>query len=201
MLFKYWRATIRSPRSLLFSRLNSPNSLSPSLQKRCSIPLISFVSLLWPHSNRSVSFLCWGLQSWTQHTRQALTWTEYRGRIPSLNLLATLLLMQPRIRLAFWAASTCCWVMLSFSSTSKVLLSKAALYPFVPQPVLIVGVSMTHVQDPAVGLVELHEVHMGLLLKLFPGPLGGIPFVQPVNYTTQVVVICKLAEGTLDPAV
>ena len=30
------------------------------------------------------------------------------GRIPSLSLLATLLLMQPRIQLATWAASTHC---------------------------------------------------------------------------------------------
>jgi len=33
---------------------------------------------------------------------------EQRGRIPSLDLLATLLLMQPRIWLAFWAESTHC---------------------------------------------------------------------------------------------
>ena len=32
--------------------------------------------------------------------------------------------MQPRIQLAFWAASTCCWVMYSFSSTSAPLRSE-----------------------------------------------------------------------------
>jgi len=31
---RYWKAAIRSPRSLLFSRLNSPSSLSLSLQER-----------------------------------------------------------------------------------------------------------------------------------------------------------------------
>jgi len=40
---------------------------------------------------------------------QDFTWgrtrEEQRGRIPSLDLLATLLLMQPRIRLAFWEVS------------------------------------------------------------------------------------------------
>ena len=58
--------------------------------------------------------LCWG----PQNSRWVLTRAEYRGRIPSLDLLATLLLMQPRIRLAFWAASTHCWVILSFLSTN-----------------------------------------------------------------------------------
>ena len=38
--FKYWKAAIRSLRSLLFSRLNSPNSLSLSSQERCSTLLI-----------------------------------------------------------------------------------------------------------------------------------------------------------------
>jgi len=38
--------------------------------------------------------------------------------IPSLNLLAMLLLTQPRLQLAFWAASACCRLVLSFSFTS-----------------------------------------------------------------------------------
>ncbi|NXC72535.1 MORC3 protein, partial [Anhinga anhinga] len=41
----------------------------------------------------------------------------YKKKITSLNLLATLLLMQPRVRLAFWAASAHCWLMSSFSLT------------------------------------------------------------------------------------
>jgi len=34
-LFRYWKAAVRSPHSLLFSRLNSPNSLGLSSQERC----------------------------------------------------------------------------------------------------------------------------------------------------------------------
>jgi len=37
---------------------------------------------------------------------------------PPLTLTAMLLGMQPRVWFAFWAASTHCWVTLSFSSTS-----------------------------------------------------------------------------------
>uniref|UniRef100_A0A8V5FSN0 Immunoglobulin domain-containing protein n=1 Tax=Melopsittacus undulatus TaxID=13146 RepID=A0A8V5FSN0_MELUD len=36
--FRYWKAALRSPRSLLFSRLNSPNFLSLSPYRRCSSP-------------------------------------------------------------------------------------------------------------------------------------------------------------------
>ena len=52
-----------------------------------------------------------------QDSRWALTRAEQRGRIPSLDLLATVLWMQPRIQLAFWAVSTHCRVMLSFLSS------------------------------------------------------------------------------------
>jgi len=72
-----------------------------------------FCGLLWTRSNSSMSFLCWGLQSWTQDCRWGLTRAEQRGRIPSLALLATLLLMQPRVWLAFWAASARWWLMSS----------------------------------------------------------------------------------------
>ncbi|KAK4807440.1 hypothetical protein QYF61_001991 [Mycteria americana] len=47
-----------------------------------------------------------------------LTRAEQRGRIPSLDLLATLLWMQPRMLLAFWAASAHCRLMSSLSSIS-----------------------------------------------------------------------------------
>ena len=43
---------------------------------------------------------------------------EQMGRIPSLDLLALLLLMQPRIRLAVWAVNAQCQVMLNLLSTS-----------------------------------------------------------------------------------
>ena len=65
-----------------------------------------------------MSFLCWGLQSWTHYSRRGLTRVEWRGRITSFNMLITLLLMQYRIKLAFWAMGANWWMMLSFSSTS-----------------------------------------------------------------------------------
>lgn len=54
-------------------------------------------------------FLCCGPQSWIQHCRWGLR-VEQRGRSTSLNLLATPLLMQLRIRTALRSASTRCWL-------------------------------------------------------------------------------------------
>jgi len=63
----------------------------------------------------------------------------------------------------------------------------------------VLEITLTQVQDLALGLVELHEVGMGLPLKPAYVPLDSIPSLQCVNCTTQLDVICKLAEGALDP--
>ena len=73
--------------------MNNPDSFSLSSQERCSTPQIIFVVLLWTHSNRPMSF---------QGSRAGLNTPgeispEWRGRIPSLDLLAMLLLTQPGI--------------------------------------------------------------------------------------------------------
>jgi len=79
----------------------------------------------------------------------------------------------------------------------QALLSRAALNPFIPQPVLIPGVAPAQVQDPALGLVEPHEVHTGPL-QLVQVPLGGIPSLRHVDRTAQLGVICRLAEDLDD---
>ena len=56
-------------------------------------------------------------------------------------------------------------------------------------------------QDHALGLAEPHEVHVGPPLKPVKVPLDGIPSLKCVNCTTQCGVICKLAEGAVDPTV
>jgi len=80
----------------------------------------------------------------------------------------------------------------------QVLLGRDLLNSPIPQPVLIVGIALTQMQDLAVGLVEPHEVHTGPLLKLVQVPLDGIPSFWCVSCTAHPGVICKLAEGALD---
>jgi len=82
----------------------------------------------------------------------------------------------------------------------QVLLGRAALNHIIPQPVLILRVAPTQVQDLALGLVEPHEVHTGPPLQLVRVSLGDIPSFWCVNCTTQLGVICKLAVGALDLA-
>ncbi|PKU43223.1 hypothetical protein llap_6461 [Limosa lapponica baueri] len=84
---------------------------------------------------------------------------------------------------------------------SQILLLRAALNVFIPQPVLIPGLSLTQVQDPPLCLIDLHKVHMGPLLKSVQVPLDGIPSLRHVNCTTQLGVVCKLAEGAPSPTV
>jgi len=71
----------------------------------------------------------------------------------------------------------------------QVLLCRAALHLFILQPVLIVGVALTQVQDLALGLVEPHEVHVGPLLEFVQVPLDGIPSLRRVNRATQLGVL------------
>jgi len=50
----------------------------------------------------------------------------------------------------------------------KVLLLRAALIPFIPQPVLILGVSPTQAQDPALcllSLMRLAQAHLSSLSR------------------------------------
>lgn len=83
----------------------------------------------------------------------------------------------------------------------KVLLPKASLAPFSVQPVLVLGIALTQVQDLALGLVELHKIHTGPPFKPVHVPLDAIPSVLHVDCTTQLGVVSKIAEGALNPTV
>ena len=90
------------------------------------------------------------------------------------------------------------YVQLFIHQYPQVLLGRAAVYAFMLQSVLILGVALTQVKHPALGLVESHEVHTRPLLELVQVPLDTIPSLRCVNHTTQLGVICKLAESALD---
>ncbi|KAK4818846.1 hypothetical protein QYF61_020065, partial [Mycteria americana] len=147
--------------------------------ERHSSPRIIFVAILWTRSNSSMSFLCWGLQSWMQYS------SPPGAAVGLLGCECTLL----------------AHVQLFIHQHPQVLLRRAALNHIIPQPVLKPRIALNQVQDPALGLVEPHEVHTGPLLQLVQVPLDDILSFWSVNCTTQLGVICKLAEGALDLAV
>jgi len=80
------------------------------------VPLILFVALLWTCFNSSTSLLCWGPRHGCDTPDGASQGQSWGGT--SFALLTTPLLMQPRTLLAFWAASSHCRLMTSFSSTT-----------------------------------------------------------------------------------
>lgn len=53
----------------------------------------------------------------------------------------------------------------------------------------------------ALGFAEPYKVHMGPLLELTWLPLNGILSLRHVSDTTELGVICKFAEGSLNPTV
>lgn len=77
MPFRYWRTTIRLFQSFLFHSEQFQFSQA-FLVWKCSIPWSSY----WTHSNRSVTFLCWGPKSWMQHCRWGFTWASFEVNEP-----------------------------------------------------------------------------------------------------------------------
>ena len=65
----------------------------------------------------------------------------------------------------------------------------------------MLGIALTNVQDLALDLVELHEVHTGPPLQPVEVALDGVLSLQRVNCTIQLGVVGKLAEGALSPTV
>ena len=139
------------------------------------VPLIILVALRWTLSSSSSSFLKWGAQHWTQYSRWGLARAEQSGRRTSLVLLATLLLMHPRIPLAFLATRAHCWLMDNLSSTSTSR-CKAALQQVCPEPVLVHGVVPPQVQDPAFAFVEHHQVPLCPVCLLWSSAVRSIMF-------------------------
>jgi len=60
------------------------------------------------------------------------------------------------------------------SQHSRIILLRAALKPFSTQPVSVLEIAPTQVQDLALDLVEIHEIGIDPLLKPVQVPLDGI---------------------------
>lgn len=102
-LFIHWKAPLRSS-----GAFSPPDWTTPSLSAcvyRSRAPLIIFVILIWTHSKRSVSYcvLLLGPPELDASLQVGSHEDCKEGQNP-LNLLVSLLLMQPKIQLAFWPA-------------------------------------------------------------------------------------------------
>lgn len=70
---------------------------------------------------------------------------------------------------------------------------------FIPKAALILGFTLTQVEDLALDLVELLKVALGPLLKPVKVPLGDIPSLSSINHTTHLGVISRFAGSALNP--
>ena len=86
-------------------------------------------------------------------------------------------------------------IQLAIHQYSQVLFSRSVLYPSASQLVPIAEVTTIQVQDLILGFVEPREVHLGPPFKSVWISLNGISFLRHVDSTTQIGVICRLAEG------
>ena len=57
---------------------------------------------------------------------------------------------------------------------------------------------MAKVQDSALGLVEPHPIHLSPAIQIIQLPLKGLPNLRQIDTTSQLGVIFKLTEGTLN---
>jgi len=160
------------------------------------------VALLWTHSNRSVSpvlrapELDAGLQVGSHQSR-----VKVQDHLPRPAGHAAFDAARDMVGFVDCKHTLLAHVCLFIHLYPQVLLSSTSLIPLIPQLVSIPGVALAQVQDLALSLVELHEVHMASLLKLVQVPLDGIPSLRLVSCTTQLGVICKYAEDALNPTV
>ncbi|KAK4816124.1 hypothetical protein QYF61_011360 [Mycteria americana] len=76
-----------------------------------------------------------------------------------------------------------------------------AFEPLFPTPVALHGVVVTQVQDPTLGFVEPRTIDLGPLTQPVQIPLQSLPTLKQINTPAQLGVVCKLAEGALDPFV
>ena len=125
-----------------------------------------------------------------QYSRWGLIRAEKRVTIPSLSLLTTSLLMQPRILFAFLAAKAHCWLMLSFSSTRIPKLFSAGLLSRGYSPSLYTYLELSwSTCNLALGLFKPHWVYIGSPFKFVKVPLDGIPSFSHINCATQLGVV------------
>jgi len=105
--------------------------------------------------------------------------------------------------LAFWAASTYCRVMLSFSSTStpnSFFLGMLSIHSL-PSLYLCLDFPRPMYRTLHLALLNFMRFTQGPPLKPVKVPLDGIPSLQHVNCSIQLAVVSKLAEDALSPTV
>ncbi|RMC13338.1 hypothetical protein DUI87_10873 [Hirundo rustica rustica] len=106
----------------------------------------------------------------------------------------------PLAFLATWAHPGSCPA--SVDQHSQLLFHQAALQALCPQPVVLLGIVVTQIQEPE-GLhpIESHTIGSSPWIQPVQIPLQSLPALQQIYTPTQVSVICKLTAGALNPII
>jgi len=166
-LSRYWQAALRSPWSILCSRLKSPSSPSLSTYKRCSGPWIITVAFSDPAPTGPGLSCAEGSRAGHRTpggSRQS--GAEGQNPLPHPAAHAAGDAAQGPVGLLGCQCGLLGHVQLFIHQYSQVLLLRAALHPFSTQPVFVVEIGPTQMQDLSLGLFELHEVHMAHISSL-----------------------------------
>ena len=116
-----------------------------------------------------------------------------------LLLLAALPLTHAGVPLAFSATWAHCWLTFSrLSANSPAAFTSRKLSRHCSKPVVLPGVAVAKMQDPALGLVELHPVGLSPVIQPVQIPLQGLTTARQINTSSQFGVTCKLTEGALN---
>ncbi|KAK4822326.1 hypothetical protein QYF61_013025 [Mycteria americana] len=185
---------MRSPLSLLFSRLNNPRALSRSPSALCSRPFPSSVALLWTRSSPSIEgpnteHSIRGVASPVPSTGAHHCFSPAGHSIPDTS--------QDTIGLLGHLGTLLAHIQLAVNQHPQVLLCWAAFQPLFPKPVALHGVAVTQVQDPALSFAEPHTTDLSPLIQPVQVPLQSLLTLQQI----QLGVICKLTEGALNPLI
>lgn len=143
--------------------------------------------------------ICQLLHKWQDLALQRhLVTAEQRRRITSLDLLAVLPFIQPRMLFVFCAIKThCCLIFkMVVHQDLHIFFSKAAFYPVGHLRLLVHGVIPHQRQDFSYPCMRFFLVLQPVQLSL-----NGSIFVWYINHSSQFRTICKFAEGTLSPII
>ncbi|KAK4821552.1 hypothetical protein QYF61_022017 [Mycteria americana] len=194
---------MRSPLSLLFSRLNNPRSLSRSPSALCSRP---FNQLRCPSLDTlqplNVSLVVRGPKLNTAfEVRPHQCRVQGHDHCPSPAGHTISDTSQDAIGFLGHLGTLLAHIQAAVSQHPQVLLCRAAFQPLFPKPVALHGAVVAQVQDLALSLVEPHTIDLSPSIQPVQVPLQSLPTLKQINTPAQLGVICKLTEGAVDPLV
>ncbi|KAK4810127.1 LOW QUALITY PROTEIN: hypothetical protein QYF61_009522, partial [Mycteria americana] len=163
-------------------QLNNPTSLSLSCPRRRGAPALA--SFSWPPLDplqqlHALLVLRAPELDAVLQVRSHQSRVEWQNPLPRPAGHASFDAAQDTVGILGCKCTLLAYVQLFVHQYPQVLFCGAALDHIIPQPVLKPRIAPT--QDPALALVEPHEVHTGPLLQLVQVPLDDIPSFWHIN--------------------